>query len=187
LKMRLRIALSALCLGFATNAMAAATLDTSVSSSTSPSLGKIVSGSGGVLTTFTVSPGGTVTHSGGNAVRVLNTSVSTPTLTISCNGNGNGANSCTKFSKIVVSFTGGVSSGSGRTGTLTGLTGSIATGAATITQINATSFQIVPTGGSFTNLQVVTVHIGMSMTFANSGSGLDVATVIPYTINSTAS
>ncbi len=166
---------------------AAAPLTTSVSNSSSPSLGKIVSGSGGTLTTFTITPAGAVSASGGNATRLLGTaSVTTPTLNITCSGNGSGTNSCTKYSKITVTF-GSVTSSGGRTGNITAFTGAIATGAATIATVNSTSFTINPTGGQFSNGQQVSVKIGMSVQFNNSGSGLGTATALSYAITYDAS
>jgi len=184
-----RLALSAaLAVALAAPAAGAATgptLTTSLSPSAAPALGKLVSGSSGV-TTYVVTPAGAVSYSGGG-VRVLGTaSVTTSQLTITWNGTGAGAASCSNFKKVVVSL-GGQSSSGGRTGTVTGITGSLASGSATVSAVNATSFQVTPSGGSFSNGQVVVVNIGTTIQFNNTGSGLGSATSVSYSLTSTGS
>lgn len=167
------------------SADAAATLSTTLSSPNSPALGKLLSGTSGA-TTFVVTPAGAVSYSGGGTRLLGTSSVTTAQLTITCNGTGSGTNSCSKFSKIVVSL-GGQNSSGGRTGTVTGITGAVASGSASVSAINATSFQITPNGGTFSNGQAVTVNVGVTVQFDNTGAGLGTPTSVSYTLSSTGS
>ncbi len=184
-----RLVLAACAVGMvfgAASADAAATINTTLTSPASPALGKLVSGSTG-STSYIVTPAGAVSNNGGGGVRVLgNASVTTARLTITCDGKGNGANSCDNYSKVVVSL-GGQSSSGGRAGTVTGISGAMVSGSASVSQVTATSFQITPSGGGFTNGQIVTVNIGVTIQFANTGNGLGTATSVSYTLISTPS
>lgn len=185
--MRWRLACLALlgCL-LATNAWAGPiSLTTSVGNGTSPGLGKIVTGTSGA-TTFTVSSAGAVSSSGG-AIRLLgNASVTTPTLTITCH-DGTGSNTCVSHSSSVTVTLASSSSSGGRAGSITGITGSLFSGTAAVTNTSNTVVTITPTGGHMTNGQQIEIRLGMSIQINNTGAGLGAQTVFSYTLNTNAS
>lgn len=166
------------------------TFSSSLAPTPAPTLGSIVTGSGGALTSFTVNAStGAVTSAGGNAIRVKGSASVTPAVeTLKCQaGSGNG-NDCAGYKSIAITITATTSSG-GRAGSITAFTVGQVSGAGAPTSVTSSagslSFTLPASGSNFGASQTVSFAIGLSVQFANSGTGLGALTSVPYTVHYT--
>lgn len=170
---RVLFALTVLALTLSGAGSALAQIAISNTPATSPALGVVVRGSS--TTTFSISTGGIVSRTSGNAIRLSTASVTPPTVTITCGTNSNCRN---RDVRITVTASGALGSGSlslFRVGTLTGA--SYRTSAPT--EAASLTFDLRPLGSSGS----ASFPLGMDVLLAagaNSG-----AATFTYTVTAT--